>query len=91
MQAMMGGFKNTYDSVAAFSETDFRGDLKKFDKPTLIIHGGDDQIVPINEAGRASKKLIPHAELIVYDGAPHGLPETHKERFHQDILKFLKS
>jgi len=91
MQAMMGGFKNTYDSVAAFSETDFRGDLKKFDKPTLIIHGGDDQIVPINEAGRASKKLIPHAELIVYDGAPHGLPETHKDRFHQDILKFLKS
>lgn len=91
LQGMQGGFKNTYDSVKAFSETDFRGDLGKFDKPTLIIHGEWDQIVPIDEAGRASKKLIPHAKLIVYEGAPHGLTETHRDRFNQDLLDFLKS
>jgi len=91
LQAMQGGFKNTYDSVKAFSETDFRGDLGKFDKPTLIIHGDADQIVPIDEAGRASKKLIPQATLIVYEGAPHGLTETHRDRFNQDLLDFLRS
>src|SRR3546814_5197109 len=91
LQGMQGGFKNTYDAVKAFSETDFRGDLAKFDKPTLIIHGEWDQIVPIDEAGHASKKLVPHAKLIVYEGAPHGLPETHKDRINQDLLAFLRS
>ena len=90
-QGMQGGFKNTYDSIAAFSATDFTEDLKKFDKPTLIVHGDDDQIVPIDAAGRASKKLVPHAVLKVYEGAPHGLSDTHKDRLNQDMLAFLKS
>jgi len=91
MQGMQGGHKNTYDSIKAFSETDFRQDLKKFDKPTLIIHGDDDQIVPIDAAGRASAKIVTHAKLIVYPGAPHGLTDTHKERFNADFLAFAKS
>lgn len=91
LQGMQGGFKNTYDSIKAFSETDFREDLKKFDRPTLIIHGDQDQIVPIDAAGRASKKLVPHAILKVYEGAPHGLTETHKDRVNADLLEFLKS
>ncbi|MDU0338970.1 alpha/beta fold hydrolase [Bosea rubneri] len=90
-QGMQGGFKNTYDSIAAFSATDFTEDLKKFDRPTLIVHGDDDQIVPIDAAGRASKKLVPHAVLKVYEGAPHGLSDTHKDRLNQDMLAFLKS
>ena len=91
MQGMMGGHKNTYDSIKAFSETDFREDLKKFDKPTLIIHGEDDQIVPIDAAGRASAKIVKHAKLITYPGAPHGLTDTHKEKFNADFLAFAKS
>lgn len=90
LQGMTGGHKNTYDSIKAFSETDFTEDLKKFDKPTLIVHGDDDQIVPIDRAGRASKKLVPHAVLKVYEGAPHGLTDTHKDRLNQDMLAFLK-
>ena len=90
MQGMMGGYKNTYDSIKAFSETDFRGDLKKFDKPTLIIHGDDDQIVPIDLAGRASAAIVKHAKLIVYSGAPHGLTETHKTRVNADLLAFAR-
>ncbi len=91
MQGMMGGHKNTYDSIKAFSETDFTEDLKKFDVPTLIIHGDDDQVVPIDAAGRASAKLIPHARLIEYPGAPHGLTDTHKDRVNADLLAFLQS
>ena len=91
LQGMMGGHKNTYDSIKAFSETDFTDDLKKFDKPTLIVHGDDDQIVPIDAAGRASKRLVPHAELRIYPGAPHGLGDTHKEQLNQDMLAFLRS
>ncbi|RJG08218.1 alpha/beta fold hydrolase [Massilia cavernae] len=91
MQGMMGGHKNTYESIKAFSETDFREDLKKFDKPTLIIHGEDDQIVPIDAAGRASAKIVKHAKLITYPGAPHGLTDTHKEKFNADFLAFAKS
>ncbi|NNG22002.1 alpha/beta fold hydrolase [Telluria aromaticivorans] len=91
MQGMMGGHKNTYDSIKAFSETDFREDLKKFAIPTLIIHGDDDQIVPIDAAGRASAKLIPHAKLIVYPGAPHGLTDTHKEKVNIDMLAFVRA
>jgi non-heme chloroperoxidase len=90
-QGMQGGHKNTYDSIKAFSETDFRDDLKKFDKPTLIIHGDDDQIVPIDAAGKASAAIVKHAKLIIYPGAPHGLTDTHKDKFNADFLAFAKS
>jgi len=90
MQGMMGGHKNTFDSIKAFSETDFTEDLKQFTIPTLIIHGDDDQVVPIDAAGRASKTLIPHATLIVYPGAPHGLTETHKDKVNADLLAFIR-
>lgn len=89
-QGMQGGHKNTYDSIAAFSATDFRADLKKFDVPTLVIHGDDDQIVPIDLSGKASAALIRNAELIVYPGAPHGITDTHKDRLNQDLLDFLR-
>lgn len=89
-QGMQAGAKNTYDSIAAFSATDFRGDLKKFNVPTLVIHGDDDQIVPIDVAGRMSAKLIPGAKLLVYPGAPHGLTDTHKDRVSADLLAFLQ-
>ncbi|MBS7457308.1 alpha/beta fold hydrolase [Coralloluteibacterium stylophorae] len=89
-QGMMGGHKNTYDSIAAFSATDFTADLKRFDVPTLVIHGDDDQIVPIDAAGRASAKLIADARLIVYPGAPHGLTATHADRLNQDLLDFVR-
>jgi len=91
MQGMWGGHKNTYDSIAAFSATDFREDLSKFDVPTLIVHGDDDQIVPIDAAGRASARLVKNSKLIVYPGAPHGLTDTHKDKLNQDLLDFLKS
>jgi non-heme chloroperoxidase len=90
-QGMQGGHKNTLDSIKAFSETDFTEDLKKIDVPTLIIHGDDDQIVPIDAAGRASAKLVKNSRLIVYPGAPHGLTDTHKEKFNADLLAFLRS
>ncbi len=91
MQGMMGGHKNTYDCIKAFSETDFTGDLKKFDVPTLIIHGDDDQIVPIDAAGRSSAKIVKDAKLIVYPGAPHGITDTHKDKLNADLLEFIKS
>ena len=90
VQGMQAGHKNTYDSIAAFSATDFRADLKKFDVPTLVVHGDDDQIVPIDNAGRSAAKLIPGAKLLVYPGAPHGLTDTHKDRLNQDLLTFLQ-
>lgn len=90
LQGMMGGHKNTYDCIKAFSETDFTEDLKKFDVPTLIIHGDDDQIVPIIAAGQASVKLVPNATLKVYSGAPHGLTDTHKDQLNADLLAFLQ-
>ena len=89
-QGMQGGHKNTYDSIAAFSATDFREDLKRFDVPTLVIHGSDDQVVPFEVGGAASAKLIKGARLIVYQGAPHGLTDTHKDRLNDDLLKFLR-
>jgi non-heme chloroperoxidase len=89
-QGMMGGAKNTYDSIAAFSATDFREDLAKFDVPTLVVHGDDDQIVPIDIAGKASAALIKDAKLIVYKGAPHGLAYTNKDQLNQDLLDFLR-
>lgn len=91
LQGMMGGHKNTYECIKAFSETDFIEDLKKFDVPTLVIHGDDDQVVPIDAAGRASARLIPNAKLIVYPGAPHGITDTHKDRLNEDLLVFLKA
>jgi len=90
MQGMMGGHKNTYDCIKAFSETDFTEDLKRFDIPTLIIHGEDDQIVPIDASARASAKLVKGAKLIVYEKAPHGLTDTHKDRLNSDLLAFAK-
>jgi non-heme chloroperoxidase len=89
-QGMLAGHKNAYDSIAAFSATDFTEDLKKFDKPTLILHGDDDQIVPIGASAHAAAKLVPHAKLIVYPGAPHGLTDTHKEQLNADLLAFLQ-
>jgi non-heme chloroperoxidase len=91
LQGTMGGHKNTHDSIKAFSETDFSADLKKFDRPTLIVHGDDDQIVPFDASGRASKGLVPHAELKVYVGAPHGLTSTHQKQLNQDMLAFLNA
>lgn len=91
MQGMMGGHKNTYDCIKAFSETDFTEDLKKFDVPTLIIHGDDDQVVPIDAASRASASIVKNAELIVYSGAPHGITDTHKDRLNEDLLAFIKA
>lgn len=89
-QGLQGGHKNTYDCIAAFSE-DFRADLRKFDRPTLVIHGTDDQIVPIDLAGRVVQKMLPSAEVKFYEGAPHGLTFTHRERINADLLEFLKS
>ena len=91
LQGMMGGHKNTYECIEAFSETDFTEDLKKFDVPTLVIHGDDDQVVPIDISGRASAKLVKGAKLIVYPGAPHGITDTHKDKLNADLLAFIKS
>jgi len=91
LQGMMAGHKNAYDCIKAFSETDFTEDLKKFDKPTLILHGEDDQIVPIEASARAGVKLVPHATLKVYPGAPHGLADTHKEQLNADLLAFARA
>lgn len=91
MQGMMGGHKNTFECIEAFSETDFTEDLKKFDVPTLVIHGDDDQVVPIDAAGRASAGIVKNAKLIVYSGAPHGITDTHKDRLNEDLLAFLKA
>jgi len=90
LQGMQAGFKNTFDCIKAFSETDFTEDLKKFDIPTLIIHGDDDQIVPIGAAALMLSKLIKNTQLKVYAGAPHGLLDTHKDKLNADILEFIK-
>ena len=90
-QGMTAGAKNTYDSIAAFSATDFREDLAKFDVPTLVVHGDDDQIVPIETTGKASAALIKNSKLIIYKGAPHGLADTHKDQLNQDLLNFLQA
>jgi non-heme chloroperoxidase len=90
LQGMRAGHKNTFDCIKAFSETDFTEDLKKFDLPTLIIHGDDDQIVPIGAAALSSSKLVKNSTLKIYKGAPHGLTDTHKEQLNTDLLSFLK-
>ncbi|MBN3925115.1 alpha/beta hydrolase [Nostoc sp. NMS4] len=89
-QGLQSGHKNALDCIKAFSETDFTEDLKRFDVPTLIIHGDDDQIVPIKAAGLASAKIVKNARLEVYEGAPHGLTNTHADRLNADLLSFLK-
>jgi non-heme chloroperoxidase len=86
--ALAGSIKATYDSVTAFSETDFRPDMKAFTMPTLIIHGDDDQVVPLAATGKIAHALIPGSELKVYGGAPHALVVTHKEQFNADLLAF---
>jgi non-heme chloroperoxidase len=91
LQGMQGGHKNTFDCIKAFSETDFTEDLKKFDVPTLILHGDDDQIVPIGASALRSSKLVKNATLKIYAGAPHGLAETHKDQLNADLLAFLKA
>ena len=90
VQGMQAGHKNTFDSIAAFSATDFRADLAKFDVPTLVIHGGDDQIVPVDSSARASAALIDGARLIVYPDGPHGIADTHKDLLNDDLLHFLQ-
>ncbi|MDB6077633.1 MAG: alpha/beta hydrolase [Akkermansiaceae bacterium] len=91
LQGMMAGFKNTYDCIKAFSETDFTEDLKKFDVPTLILHGDDDQIVPIADSALLSAKLVPGAILKIYPGGAHALGDTEKDQVNQDLLDFIKS
>ncbi|MDH2429259.1 alpha/beta hydrolase [Sphaerisporangium sp. TRM90804] len=91
LQGMQAGHRNAYESIAAFSATDFRPDLDAFDVPTLVIHGDDDQVVPFEVGGKASAARIKDATLKVYEGAPHGLTETHKERLGADLLEFLDS
>jgi len=89
LQGMRAGHKNTFDCIKAFSETDFTEDLKKIDVPTLVVHVDDDQIVPIGAAGLCSSKIVKHATLKIYAGAPHGLADTHKDQLNTDLLDFL--
>jgi non-heme chloroperoxidase len=88
--SMEGGLKNSYESVKAFSETDFHDDLKKFDVPTLLIHGEDDQIVPINLSSRKSAKLIKEVVELYYPGLPHGLTATHADLINRELLSFCQ-
>jgi len=87
---MMAGHKNQYDCIEQFSAVDYTEDLKKFDVPTLIIHGDDDQIVPIGASARASVKLVKGAVLKEYPGAPHGITDTHKDELNADLLEFAR-
>ncbi len=89
-QTMMAGLKPTLACAKAFATTDFRPDLASFTVPTLVIHGTSDQTVPIETSGRAAAAAIPGAKLIEYDGGPHGLFASHKERLTQDLMAFLK-
>ena len=89
--SMQAGLKNSYDSIKAFSETDFTEDLKKIDVPTLVMHGEDDQIVPVKDSARKSARLIKGAKEIYYPGAPHGLTATLQDQVNRDLLAFLKT
>lgn len=91
LQGMMTGHKNAYDCIEAFSETDFTEDLKKIDVPTLIIHGDDDQIVPVADSALLSAKLVKNATLKIYPGGAHALADTAKDQLNADLLAFLKS
>ncbi|HXM23469.1 MAG TPA: alpha/beta hydrolase [Terriglobales bacterium] len=90
LQSMVCGFKAAFDCIKAFSETDFTEDLKKFDVPTLILHGDDDQIVPIGASALLSSKIVKGATLKVYPGLPHGMCSTHKDQINADLLAFLR-
>jgi non-heme chloroperoxidase len=90
LQGMMAGFPASYFCIKAFSETDTTEDLKKFDVPTLILHGDDDQIVPIGAAAMMSSKVVKDAKLKVYKGAPHGMCTTLKDEVNADLLAFFK-
>jgi non-heme chloroperoxidase len=87
--SMQAGALNAYECVKAFSETDFSEDLKKFDFPTLVLHGEDDQIVPVKDSAKKAAKLIKGAKEIYYPGAPHGLTATHQDQVNADLLKFF--
>ena len=89
--SMQAGLKGAYESIKAFSETDFTEDLRQIDVPTLVAHGEDDQIVPVHDSARKSARLIKGAQEIYYPGAPHGLTATHQEQFNADLLAFLRS
>lgn len=89
-QCSMAGFPASYLGIKAFSETDFNEDLKKFDVPTLIMHGDDDQVVPIDNTARLSAEIIKDAVLKVYPGYPHGMPQTHKDVINADLLEFIQ-
>jgi non-heme chloroperoxidase len=91
LQGMMAGFKGVIDCIKAFSETDFTRDLEKFDVPTLVLHGDDDQIVPIGAAALRSSKMIKHARLKVYEGGAHGMCSTEKDRVNADLLAFFET
>ena len=90
LQGMMGGVKPHYDCIKAFSETDFTEDLKKFDVPTLVLHGDDDQIVPIGASALMSAKIVKNATLKVYPGFPHGMPTTNADQINADLFAFFK-
>jgi len=90
LQGMMCGFPGSYFCIKAFSETDLTEDLKKFDVPTLVLHGDDDQIVPIADSALLSAKIIKDAKLVIYEGAPHGMCTTLKDRVNADLLAFFK-
>src|SRR6266404_4983828 len=90
LQGMMCGLAGAYFCIKAFSETDLTEDLKKIDVPTLILHGDDDQIVPIDDSARLSSKIVKDATLKVYPGAPHGMCSTHKDQVNADLLAFIK-
>jgi len=90
LQSMEGGVKGHYECIKQFSETDFTEDLKKMDVPTLVVHGDDDQIVPIDHSSKLTAKIVKHATLKIYPGAPHGLTATHQDQFNDDLLAFIK-
>jgi non-heme chloroperoxidase len=89
--SMQAGLKNAYESIKAFSETDFAGDLRKMDIPTLVMHGEDEQIVPVHDAGRKSARILKDAQEIYYPGAPHGLTATLQDQVDADLLAFIRS
>ncbi len=91
LQGMTGAIKGQYDCIKAFSETDFNDDLKKMDVPTLVMHGDDDQIVPIADSGELTAKVVKGAKLKVYKGYPHGMPIIHADVLNPDLLAFIKS
>ena len=89
--SMQSGLKNAYESIKAFSETDFTEDLKKFDVPTLILHGEDDQIVPVKDSAPKSARLIKGAKDVYYPGAPHGITSTHQDQVNEQLLAFIRA